>query len=427
MLHMSSENLKWYKLDNSAQLYPVMTTLNAQSIYRLSASLDEEVQPETLQRAIARTLVEYPTFNVRLRRGVFWYYFEENTKPPVVIRDSGLLLEQFVPRRINDFLFRTSYYDNRVSVDFFHVLTDGTGASQFFLSLMANYERERGNLADDNLFRHTPKDTDSEDGFLKYYAPEKLKKLDFSDFLGVPSHKIGGEWFSGIGYGLVQGKIRTTDIIARAKEQGVSLTAYIAAQLVLAIVEANKDKGGVQKPVNIMVPVNLRKPFPSTTMQNFVLFVSLKILPQEGLGLADYCRIAAEQLTQETSEENLQRRLNVSVKGMNHPVFRLMPLALKWFFMKLGKLFVRGGAQTMIFSNIGRLDCKELSLADVSFTLNVSHNSAKNVSTVSAGDYTVISFSRIVKQTEEEMHFFRALAAAGIEVEVQSNLRERKG
>lgn len=416
--------MKWYKLDNSAQLYPVMTTLNAQSIYRLSASLSQDVDAVLLQRALEMTLVEYPTFKVRLRRGVFWYYFEENTKPPVVLPDSGVLLEKFAPRKINDYLFRVSYYKNRIGVDFFHVLTDGTGASQFFVSFIACYDRLAGRLSDETLYRHTPTEKDSEDGFLKYYAPELLKKLEFSDFLGVQSHKISGEWFKGVGYGVVQGKMKTADLLALAKAKGVSLTVYLAALLVDSIVKAGDGK--VVHPVNIMIPVNLRKPFPSETMQNFVLFVSLKISPSE-VGFDEYCKACAEQLVNETSKENLQRRLNVSVKGIRHPVFRFMPLPLKWLSVKIGKLFVRGGSQTVIFSNIGRVDCSGLGLSDMSFTLNVSRNSAKNLSMVSTGESTVVSFSRIVKETEEEKFFFRALADKGLDVEIQSNLRELRG
>ena len=50
-------------------------------MYRISITLSEEIVPELLQEALDIVLPKFHGFNMRLRTGVFWYYFEENGKP----------------------------------------------------------------------------------------------------------------------------------------------------------------------------------------------------------------------------------------------------------------------------------------------------------------------------------------------------------
>ena len=38
-----------------------------------------------------------------------------------------------------NYLFRVRYYENRISVEFFHALTDGTGAIKFLSTLVGEY------------------------------------------------------------------------------------------------------------------------------------------------------------------------------------------------------------------------------------------------------------------------------------------------
>lgn len=48
------------------------------NVYRISVTLTELVDRELLQQALDMVLPKFDGFNLRLRQGVFWYYFEEN-------------------------------------------------------------------------------------------------------------------------------------------------------------------------------------------------------------------------------------------------------------------------------------------------------------------------------------------------------------
>ena len=59
------------------------------NVYRISVTLKEEIQGAVLQLALDKVLERFDTFRVRMRKGIFWYYFETNTKPaPTVYREN---------------------------------------------------------------------------------------------------------------------------------------------------------------------------------------------------------------------------------------------------------------------------------------------------------------------------------------------------
>lgn len=78
----------WYKLDLSATVYPTLQRRDFSSVYRLSVTLKEEIDPALLQQALDRTLPRFPTYKVAIRKGLFWRYLEPNNRPgPFVQKD----------------------------------------------------------------------------------------------------------------------------------------------------------------------------------------------------------------------------------------------------------------------------------------------------------------------------------------------------
>ena len=78
----------WYKLDLSANVYPTLQRRNFSNVFRLSVVLKEDIDPDTLQRAVDLTLPRFPAFKVALHKGIFWRYLEPNDHPgPFVMPD----------------------------------------------------------------------------------------------------------------------------------------------------------------------------------------------------------------------------------------------------------------------------------------------------------------------------------------------------
>ena len=66
----------WYKVDNVAKVFLATTTRRDPRVFRISCTLTEEVEPDTLNEALRRTAGEWPQFQVTLHRGLFWNYLE---------------------------------------------------------------------------------------------------------------------------------------------------------------------------------------------------------------------------------------------------------------------------------------------------------------------------------------------------------------
>ena len=113
-----SREIRWDKLDNTAHLFPVIAGERMSNVYRLSVSLTELVDPELLQHALDLTLPKFDGFNLRLRYGVFWYYFEENNKPaPEVKEEKNYPCRYINSVQNNSYMFRVTYYKYRINLE----------------------------------------------------------------------------------------------------------------------------------------------------------------------------------------------------------------------------------------------------------------------------------------------------------------------
>ena len=65
-----NNNLRWDKLDNTAQLFPVIAREGMSNVYRLSVVLKEEINPEALQKALDKVLPYFDVFNSMMKKGI---------------------------------------------------------------------------------------------------------------------------------------------------------------------------------------------------------------------------------------------------------------------------------------------------------------------------------------------------------------------
>ena len=77
---VQKKETRWEKLDNTANLFPVIANETMTNVYRIAVILSENIEPECLQEALEQVLPWFNTMNVRMRTGMFWYYFETNVK-----------------------------------------------------------------------------------------------------------------------------------------------------------------------------------------------------------------------------------------------------------------------------------------------------------------------------------------------------------
>src|SRR5271157_5734273 len=129
----------WYRLDNAGKLYPSITTSYLTTVFRLSVSLKEPVKIGRLAQALENTIGRFPYYRVYLHKGFFWYYLEHTKDIPKIYPDTRYPCPKMPVKRKGSFLFRVKVYKTRIAVEYFHALTDGTGALNFIKALAAEY------------------------------------------------------------------------------------------------------------------------------------------------------------------------------------------------------------------------------------------------------------------------------------------------
>ena len=129
----------WMRLDNAALIFPAVRRRDWTNVFRLSATLTEPVEPEVLQQAVDALLPRFPSMYVSLHRGIFWYYLQKLTKAPRVRQDGACPLIHMTGAELRKCGLRVLYYENRIAVECFHALTDGSGGMVFLKTLTAAY------------------------------------------------------------------------------------------------------------------------------------------------------------------------------------------------------------------------------------------------------------------------------------------------
>ena len=74
----------WRRLDNSAKIFPIASSKKYSSVFRLSAVLNEKINPQILKKSVEMVLKNLSSFKVKLKKGLFWYYFEDNNKKVII-------------------------------------------------------------------------------------------------------------------------------------------------------------------------------------------------------------------------------------------------------------------------------------------------------------------------------------------------------
>ena len=139
----------WYPLDDAAKIYPMSMTDGWMSVFRLSAYLDAPVEPSLLQLALGLTMPRFPFFATKIKRGVFWHYIDGVKRRFTVQPETELPCAPMNVAAGDSQSFRVLYYGRRVSVEFFHILTDGTGGLAFLTALLLAFMTEAAHAASD--------------------------------------------------------------------------------------------------------------------------------------------------------------------------------------------------------------------------------------------------------------------------------------
>ncbi len=414
--------IKWDKLDNTAHLFPVIAGESMSNVYRISVTLKEKIKPGYLQEALDKTLPWFDVFRVRLRKGIFWYYFEDNKKPAPRVTEENTYPNQFiVPNKNNNYLFRVSYYRNRINLEVFHVLTDGMGGINFLRELTYQYLR----IAYPELLEKVPdtlcSDTslNKEDSFVKNY-----KKSHAKGYKTKRAYLIKGERLKPLELGIIHGYLPVGQLKDAGKKYGLSINEYLVAVFFWSVYEECLHGGVSKQPVSVAVPVNLRPYYNSITTKNFFVMVSAVFEPdKEGYTFPEIAEITAKSLRSQINPEHLEHLFAYNVSNEKNLMLRAVPLFVKNIAIK-SVYRTSALANTSTITNIGNIGIREEYrpyIEKFHAFLSMSKGQGIKGCICSYGDTLVFTFSSTLTDVSVQRGFFRKLAAEGVQVEIETN------
>ena len=424
-----ARSLRWMRLDNAAKIYPAAKRRNWNNFFRISATLTEPIDTGVLASALDVTARRFPSIAVRLRRGVFWYYLEEIPKTPSIQPEKSCPLAHAPFHEVRQCAFRVLVYKNRVAVEFFHALTDGTGALVFVKTLLAEYLSEKYGLsvpAEKGVLGRLeePSPEELEDSFARYAGDVTASRAESTAYhlSGTPERD---------GYkNLVTMMIPAEKLRARAKEHGVSVTELLCAAMMQAIGELQAEKVPNvrhRKPVKVLVPVNLRNLFPSRSLRNFASYITPEIDPRMGdCSFSELCSLVHHKMGLENNRRTMRAKFAANVASERSPILRVMPLFIKNIAMKAVFDAVGECKSCLCLSNLGRVELPEVMVPYVQrmdFIIGVQARAPHDCGVVTWGDTVYINCIRSIQEPELEYRFYRVLHRLGLPVKVESNQR----
>ena len=417
-------NLDWYRLDNAAKVYPAIKTYKWSTVFRLCVLLTEPVNPTLLEKALEKTIKRFPALNVRMRRGLFWYYLEQNRAiAPPVTSDIQNPCQRIKWHENRNFLFRVYYYNRRIACEFFHSLTDGYGGMIFLNTLTAVYLSLNGHRVkpSDTVLdvSVTPDPEEMEDAFLRY-ANSKARIA-----LRPPkSYQLGGVGTADYRFNLTAGIMPTDKLLALAREAGASITEYLAALLMDVYYHKQKREPVRQKAVTVQIPVNVRKYFPSKTLRNFSLYMIPDIDPNMGeYTFGEILKTICLYMKLNLNAKRLNAHMSTNMMFERKPLLRASPLFLKNWGINMVYKFV-GKRHTTTLTNLGQVHIPQEMKRYVEryeAVLGPAPVHSLHCALVSYENKLVLTMSNTTEGNDIERDFFTRLVRLGVPVRIESN------
>lgn len=423
---MKKRQLRWMRLDNAAKIYPAAKRRDWSNIFRLSVTLDGNVDPWILQEALDHTVRRFPSIAVRVRRAMFWYYLEEIERAPKVMQEFSYPLTHMPFDDILKCAFRVLYYKNRIAVEFFHAIADGNSGMIFLKTLTAQYlELSRGIKIPCELGvldrKEPPREEELADDFPKYAGKVSAKRSEATSF------QLKGTPLEDGFRAMIIADIDAGEALKLARSYNATLTEFMVSVMIKSFLELQAQTVSPKKrrPVKVLVPTNLRRMFKSETLRNFVLYVTPGIDPKLGdMTLTQIVNDIHHQMSLELSPQRMAARIRANVHMEQIFFLKILPLFIKNIGMKIVYNLTGEKKSCITMSNLGVITVPEEMAKHVKrfgFTLGVQHTSPNNCAILSYGGRLYIAMIRSIKETKLEQRFLLNLRDLGLKIKLESN------
>ncbi|RSX54804.1 alcohol acetyltransferase [Bifidobacterium dolichotidis] len=397
----------WYRLDNVGKFYSSQAGRSLQTVFRYAAGLVDPIDADVLQHALDRAVRRFPSFNVRLRNGLFWHYLEQSDEQLQATEEHLPICSPLHQGPLSP-LFRVTYYRDRINLEVSHMISDGRGALNFFKALLHEYIAERYDIRDVPS-EYLGSDADkAENSFDKFYDRHKKTPQPSTKIFHLPGIK------DRTAPTFLEYHVSVDAILDQAHACGVSLTSYLIAAIICSI-RSTMPTRKRNRAIRVDIPVDLRKFFGSETVRNFYGMTYVAVAPGEtDQSLADIAQEVQRQMRSAAGRERVEGYMNTMVALEKNVALRLAPSFIKDWALEAAQRVTEHSTTTTI-SSVGRFKLDER-LEPFIHTVNfLTTPGGLNFTVISCKNNLSIGISCIYHNLDIVKNLVRLFASLGIE------------
>lgn len=399
------KNNDWFSLDNSSKVYPLSMGEDFMSIYRLSYYLREDINPIILQLALDYVMIRFPLFRTSIHKGFFWNYLDSISKHYDLEEEVHLPCSHINISKYKNQSFRVVYYKNRVSCEFFHILSDAHGGVVFLTTLINEYFRlNKIEVSYNDYALNTLSNIHKEetiDAFLMIKPQAKKGGL-----IEKKALELDGKMSVLRPCQILHYDLDLSLVYSLAKEKDVTINELLLSFLFLILSYSTSKDGEIK----IQVPVNMRKYYAFNTLRNFSLYNTISISKRKIKNLDEVIKIVKEQSREKINKEALDgvmyKALDLVKKVSIVPLFIKKPIT-KFIYRHFGEC-----GSTTVLSNLGKVSLPEEMTREIlkaDFSLGTTLSNKVLFSIITINNTLTLTISKFTTNTAIENNLYSLL------------------
>ena len=467
---MKNEKI-WYELDAFAKTYSSIISEGRTTCFRISALFSENIDLEILQKVVISLEKKYPFYNSELKKGIFWNYLQQK-KTHFMIEEEKTYPCTDIQK---DNPLRIIYFNNKLSIEIAHFLTDGKGAALFFKDLieeylekkyfLENFEKDKEN----NLNDKTEKKNEIEIGKINKIINfgkkinknerdfenkkseknffEKTRELlgndnglknsqknEYVDLYEKYMRKVSKETTIKSAfhlpikilekgqYHITTGEIDVESLKEESKKYGTTIGKYLLSVYFKILLDRYSQ---AKNPIVIGVPVDLRKIFEEATYRNF--FINITPTVDASLGaysLSEIITYLDNYFALKITKKEFYKSIYKAMNPIQNIIIKSVPYLIKRMFFPFIFDYYGERGYTTGFSNLGifKVNKKyEKYLKGFRFLPPPSKRCKIKMGVVSDCNKVYVNFGNLTANYDIERDFFVYLRKRGIKSKIITN------
>ncbi|WP_304177292.1 alcohol acetyltransferase [Leptotrichia trevisanii] len=469
---MKNEKI-WYELDAFAKTYSSIISEGRTTCFRLSALFSENIDLEILKKVAISLEKKYPFYNSELKKGIFWNYLQQK-KAHFMIEEEKTYPCTDIQK---DNPLRIIYFNNKLSIEIAHFLTDGKGAALFFRDLIEEYlekkyflenieKDEMDSLTDEvekkkevkiekikkiinfgKKINKNGKEKDFENKKIEKNFFEKTKEIlendsglknaqknEYVDLYEKYMRKVSKETTIKSAfhlpmkilekgqYHITTGEINIKSLKEESKKYGTTIGKYLLSVYFKVLLDRYSQ---AKNPIVIGVPVDLRKIFEETTYRNFFINITPSVDASLGAySLSEIITYLDNYFALKITRKEFYKSIYKAMNPIQNIIIKSVPYLIKRMFFPFIFDYYGERGYTTGFSNLGifKVNKKyEKYLKGFRFLPPPSKRCKIKMGVISDYNKVYVNFGNLTANYDIERDFFIYLRKRGIKSKIITN------